>query len=443
MFKGKVVRSPVLVAMAGLLTLMQSAPSQAGPLTQVAYYPAPGTGFIGGLLIDWQSSTRVRLVNDRGAQSGTATRSGPPSQVQTVVTLDAPLSTLVPSSEPDSCGDFPTLREDTRQVVVRDTAGGLLGGSSQVIEIGTRTPTEGCDAGVSLPFGTPSDEGSAMKRIAMVARPLALDLLPGTRLAGLSEQPWLPEAGLFLAADVVTFYAGNQLMFSRSGRVVPAVFNLDRWLVLNLDGVERAYTRLAVDPATGAEVWFRAEWANGEIQRVVSDAVVKLVGPVGFGTEAQAARMWESSLFTATRQPTFFHLYKDGGGERVIKDLDAGTESRLPLDWRFAGADIVQTRSIAGGGRRERLWVPLRNRGASVRFVMESEVLRFDDGRPDQILIQPRVNHYLDRGEAVRPQGLAAAKSLPQPGGEADAGTQPLPQAKGQLRAAVRGTSAP
>lgn len=409
MFKGKISRAPAHLAIAGLLALLHAAPAAAGPLTQVAYYPTPGTGVFGGMVIDWQGASRVRLVNDRGAQLGTATRSGTPSGAQTVVTLDAPLTSLVGSNEPDRCGDFPLLRQDTRQVVVRDTDAGLLRGASQVVEMGTLTPIEGCDAGVSVPFGAATDAGTAMKRVAMVARPLTLDLLPGVQLAGLSDQPWLPDAGPTLAADVVSFYAGNQLRFSRNGRVVPAAFNADRWLVLDLGGTERAYTRLAVDLATSAEVWLRADWAGGEMQRVVADPVVKLVGPVGFGTEAQAARVWESSLFLATRQPFFFHLYQGGGGERVAKDLDAGTQARLPLQWRFAGADIVQTRVIPGVGRHERIWVPLRNRGADTRFVMESEVLRFDDGRPDQMVILPRVNHYIDRGPAV-PEAEAATQ---------------------------------
>jgi hypothetical protein len=266
-----------------------------------------------------------------------------------------------------------------------------------------------------------------MKRVAMVARPLSLDLLPGVQLAGFSDQPWLPDGDPALAADVVSFYAGNQLVFASSGRVVPAAFNADRWLVLNLGGSERAYTRLAVDLATSTEVWLRADWVGGQIQRVMADAVVKLVGPVGFGTEAQAARVWESSLFAETQQPFFIHLYTGGTGERVFKDLDTGTESRTPLNWGFAGVNLVQTRAFADIGRRERTWVPLRNRGASIRFVMESEVLHFDDGQPSQVIIQPRVNHYIDRGAAIPSQDLAG-KSSTQSLGEAGAGTPPLPQ---------------
>lgn len=392
----KMVRRSVLTALVGLFSLAQAGPALAGTVTQVAYYPSLGTSDVGGMLIDWHSLSRVRVVNYLGAQSGTVTRSG--SQV--TVTLDAPFSQLVSAGEPDSCGEFPALRQDTRQIVVRDVDGGLLRGVSQVVEIGTRTPTEGCDAGVSVPFGSASDEGSAMNRVAMLARPLVLDMQPGVQLAGFSEQEWLPESGPTLAADVVSLYAGNQAVFSGSGRVVAAAFNADRWLVLNFGSFERAYTRLAVDLATSAEVWLRADWAGGEIRRVVADPVVKLAGPAGFGTQAQAARMWESSLFTATRQPFFIYLYQGGTGERVFKDLDAGTETRVPLNWSFAGANILQSRVI-GGGRRERTWVPLRNRGAGVRFVMESEVQHFDDGRPAQTLILPRVNHYIDRGAAM------------------------------------------
>jgi hypothetical protein len=400
MMNCKVAWRFAVVAVAGLFTLGAAAPAAADTLTQVAYFHVLGSARTDSLLIDWQGATRARVANLAGAQSGSVARDA----AQAVLTLDSPLSGVEFGAEPDSCGEFPLLRRDTNQIVVRHVSGGLLRGTSQVVEIGTLTPTEGCDAGVPVPFGSLTDPGATMNRLAMVARPPMFDLLPGTRIAGFSEQEWHPDnIGAALAADVVTLHAGNQALFSASGRVVPAAFNADRWFVLNFGTFERAYTRLDTDLVSGAETWMRAEWSGGQVQRVATDTVVKLVGPVGFGGEAQASRVWESGLFSASQTPFFINLYAGGSGERILQDLDAGTETRQPITWAFSGANIVQTRPTGDFGSRERTWVPLRNRGANIRFVMESENQLFNDGFPPQVVIAPRVNFYIDRGAAVPP----------------------------------------
>lgn len=387
------------VAVAGLFTLGAAVPAAADTITQVAYFRVLGSSTIDSLLIDWQGASRARVANLAGAQSASVARDA----AQAVLTLDGPLSGVEFGVDPDSCGEFPLLRRDTNQIVVRHVSGGLLRGTSQVVAIGTLTPTEGCDAGVPVPFGSLTDPGATMNRLAMVARPPTFDLLPGTRIAGFSEQPWLTDGSALLAADVVTLYAGNQALFSTSGRVVPAAFNADRWFVLNFGTFERAYTRLDIDLVSGAETWMRAEWSGGQVQRVAADTVVKLVGPVGFGGEAQASRVWESGLFSASQTPFFINLYAGGSGERILQDLDAGTETRQPITWTLSGANIVQTRISSDGlVQFERTWVPLRNRGDKIRFVMESETLAFDGG-PPEVNIAPRVNFYIDRGAAVPP----------------------------------------
>jgi hypothetical protein len=112
--------------------------------------------------------------------------------------------------------------------------------------------------------------------------------------------------------------------------------------------------------------------------------------------------MWESGLFVATRTPFFFYLYKNGTGERVLKDLDLGTEDRTPVPvWGFDGLNLVQQRAF-GPGTRDRTWVPLSNVG-KFRWVMESETAF--DGTDTFTLIKPRVNYYKDTGKAVPPAG--------------------------------------
>ena len=97
----------------------------------------------------------------------------------------------------------------------------------------------------------------------------------------------------------------------------------------------------------------------------------------------------------------FIYLYQGGTGERVSKDLATGTESRVPITWVFYGKDIVQTR-FSGTVRRDRAWVPLRNIGGNIRFVMESETATLSDGTIQPIIL-PRVNFYVDTGKAVAP----------------------------------------
>lgn len=104
-------------------------------------------------------------------------------------------------------------------------------------------------------------------------------------------------------------------------------------------------------------------------------------------------------------------LPKNGTGERVQKDLDLGTESRVPIDsWGFDGLNLVQTRAF-GGGERHRTWVPLRNQGTKFRWVMESELIVPNVGEPFT-LIKPRVNYYEDTGKAVPPAQASQAKGM-------------------------------
>ncbi len=409
MSKSNIAQRCVSVAAAILLMLGFTLSAAADRFTQVAYYTAIGDGESGGLLIDWQANLRARVVNEYGAQSG-AVKVDPS---QRIISLDAPLSkTGYFVDSPTGCGDGPLQRKDTNQIVVRDLRSRDSRQASQVIEIGTVTILEGCEAGLVLPFGASTDAGTTLFRVAAKDRPSVRDLVPGTQIAGFSEMAWDPDGDRFLSADVLTLYAGGMALFASTGHVVPAAFDDNKWLVFNFGGFQRAYARLAVDDETGAERWLRAEWADGQAQRVLDELMVKPNLRAGFGTERQASRMWESGLFTDSPSPFSIYLYQGGTGERVTIDAASGAESRRPITWMIAGKNVLQSYSV-GDARRDRVWVPLRNSGSSVHFVLESEIMVLEDGTAvPQIL--PRVNFYTDRGKATVSQAIPAA-ALRQP----------------------------
>lgn len=394
----RIARRLAVPALFALVSTSLTQHAQAARPGQTAYYPQWGTGVIYGALIDWNGTNRVRVVTSAGAQLGTVSRSG----TQSVISLDAPISTLQVNSELNSCEELSTQRKDTMAFVVRDLSGDANRGISQIVEMGTLTNVDSCDIGQVFPFGLPTDAGLTLKRVAMEERPDIRDLVPGTSLAGFTEVDWPLGFDFDLGADVVTFYAGGQVLFARSGHVVPANFTADRWLVLGLPQGQRAYTRLEIDAETGAQSWLRAEWSGGLPQRVLGELVVKPDAKAGFGTERQTARIWESGLFSQTSITTRFQLYVGGTGERVDTFLLEGTQSRSPITWRFDGKSIVQRRAIGGGtAQRERTWVPMRN-AERVRFVMENENTIRADGTVS-VLFPPRVNFYIDRGRAVAP----------------------------------------
>jgi hypothetical protein len=387
------VRRLVVRAGAAVLMLGLALPALAVP---VAYFTASaGTAY--PVLIDWQDAARARVVNYLGAQSGAVTGDA----AQRVITLDSPISYTTYSAEQYCVDGIQEMqRVDTTQLVVRDVTGLADQGTSQMVEIGTVTTLDGCRAGLVVPFGSIADTGLTVNRLAMSARPSVKDLKPGTRIAGFSEQVWVPGAFGSIGADVVTLFAGGTASFAATGHVVPAALNAENWLVFDFGSFARAYTRLAVDTSTGAETWLRAEWAGGQAQRVMEELVVKPAAPADFGTERQASRMWESGMFADDAQVHLFsYLYQGGTGERVTMDLVAGTESRVPITWAFAGSSIVQTRFV-GTTRVDRTWVPLRNIKGKLVFVMENEIRTYADGST-HTYIPPRVNFVIDTGKAV------------------------------------------
>lgn len=383
-----------LCAGAALVAASLPGTALAGTTKSIAYF-AVGDGSSNAYLIDWQPKNKARVANINGAASGTVAS----DETQKVVTFNSPISFSITNW--DDCGEEIQQRTDTNQLVVRDHTGGV----TEFVEIGTITNVGGCHDGQVEPFGSLTDEGQPLTRLSMAARPPVTDLVPGTQIAGFSEDVVTPDA-FGLAQDVVTMQSGN-VQFHASGHVVPGAFDANKWFVLNLPSGQRAYTRLAVDAKTGGETWLLADWSAGKAQRVEEVSMVKTSAGAGFGTVAQASRMWESGLFAATRTPFFFYLYKNGKGERVQKDLDLGTESRAPISsWGFDGLNLLTHRDFGSAGTRDRTWVPLSNVG-KFHWVLESETAF--DGSDTFVLIKPRVNSYEDTGKAVKPTGSLTA----------------------------------
>ena len=166
------------------------------------------------------------------------------------------------------------------------------------------------------------------------------DLVPGVSLAGLSADGQTVDAPM--PADMATINAAGVLGFARAGRDITYQVDPAGWFVLDLGASgQRGYLRLTAADGRGLEQWMVADFSAGQPVRVESAPVVKVVAGTSWGTVAESARMWSSGLFSKTRTPFYFYLYRKGNGERVFMDLDAGTETRDPVRaWRIAPEEI-------------------------------------------------------------------------------------------------------
>jgi hypothetical protein len=377
---------------AGVALAVAALPASALAAAKSTAYFAFADGARTAYLIDWLPKARARVAARLGARTGTIAEDGG----QKTISFDTPMSYTY--EDVDACGLPIEKRYEFRQLIVRN----LPAGVTQFVQLGAQVNVGGCQDGLTEPFGSPSDTGESLKRVAMSDRPPMTDMVPGVQIAGFSEEASQQPPG-YVAEDVVTLSDGSA-SFQRTGSVVPATLGANGWLVFSFPDFQRAYTRLAVDTKTAGETWLLADWADSLPQRVEEVLVVKPVAGAGFGSVAQASRMWESGLFqnsVVLRSAT--HLYKSGTGERVTQYLDQDIESRDPIQsWGFAGVNLMQHRSTDDGWVvHTRTWVPLRNQGSKVRWVMENETRLFD-GQPIPG-IKPRVNFYIDTGKAVPP----------------------------------------
>ncbi|MEK8029374.1 hypothetical protein AACH06_00960 [Ideonella sp. DXS29W] len=373
---------------AAVLSACLAMPAAAAGTKSTAYYASDSNDT--AYLIDWYATgNKVRVAGQGGASTGTYVDDG----TQKLITLATPLSETWLYTY-DDCGTV-YAKSAVRQLVVRDLPGGL----AQTVPIGEYTQIGGCHEGEVTPFGSVTDEGAGMNRLAMNARPAMDDLQFGLEIAGFSEDH-LAFAETTYAQDVVTFL-DNRVRFRATGDTVPAAVNAKKWLVMTLpQGDQRAFTRLAVNNTTQGETWLMAGWAKDQATWTTKIQVVKTLEGASFGTVAQASRKWESGLFRGTRTPFFIYLYGDTTGERVQKDLDAGTERRTPIsEWGFQGLTLWQERPLGGDDVAVRRWQPLRNEGTKTHWVLESE--SWVRSGVDTVSIKPRVNYYVDTGKAV------------------------------------------
>lgn len=383
----KLSRPGMLLAAALALGLAQPL-ALARPVLHVAAEPLSTSAY----LIDWRPAGRVTFVDAQGRREGRYTTAGS----QRVITLEAPLQFAYNAIDPD-CPEAPqAFRVDVHQVGITRTAGTERRGESSLAQAGILHTLTGCNAGREQPWGSLSGPGLPTRHLDAALRPSIADLAPGVVIAGPSED--VTPGEMYPAADLMTVEPGAG-RFAATGNAHP-LSTVDGWLVLDLPGRQRAYTRVGVD-RHGGESWLRADWSDGQPQTVAQAWMVKPEAGAGFGSLRQASRMWASGSTLGSTLTTFaIHLYPDGSGVRVAVDVPSGTENRQPITWAFDGNDIVQWRS-SGGGIGERTWQPLRNSGTR-RFLMETEVRRMPDGSV-QPFIKPRVNFYVDTGPAVPP----------------------------------------
>ena len=394
--------TPFLAAASLTLGGLLGASAAQARITDTVYF-TPDYGSTSTYLVNWTSATRARVMDPVGSYRGDLSDDGS----QRVVSFDSPPSSTV-TLFPDSCGNPYTATRQVNQLVFRQVSGSPRAASSAIVEIGTETALDGCDAGTVLPFGSLTDAGFPVAHRAMNNRAPMTDVVDGVQLAGLVEAPSDPLVP-FPAQDIASLLPGQQLRFEGTGTVVPGVLNADGWLVLSMPGFTRAYTRLVVDGATGAETWLESAWVNGKPATARELLLTKPLAGAGFGNTKAAAHVWESGLFLGANNPFFFWLYRDFTGERVSQTLSPPTETRQPITWAFDGLNIATTRTPADGTVRVRTWKPIANVGKN-RWIMESETIRFPDGSVVDLIL-PRVNFYVDRGVATRPTSLAGTKA--------------------------------
>lgn len=356
-------------------------------------------------LVESHGGDAVRLVSRYGAATGTATRQGNISTVRLLATIDAEYYL----SDVDACGEQPLVRDSLQRVQFTRMEGTPKLGRSSIVTMGFVTYLTGCEIGKVVPYGSPSDVGWTALHRDMLLRESTADLVPGVYLAGMSrDEVLLPdEPWALLTADIVQFQTGGSLRFMLDGVVVDSTVTPDRWIVLNLNGMQRGYTRLRTDPVTHGESWLEARFEGGVPVTMQQTLMVKPQQGASFGGVAQTARVWASSVTYGEPDTFSIHLYTDGTGDRVSRYAD-GTADREPVTWHYAGKNVQIDRDVIPGFGfyTRRTWQPLKTRGP-VHFVMESEIGWLVGDPAPHPRIPRRVMAYLDDGPAVPPTARA------------------------------------
>jgi len=408
----RTVRAATLAVFTVLATpalLLASPGARAASPQRTAYWQAvPADIKTATYLVDWVPATGMASVTDGVSRaSGHYTDDG----VQRLVTLDSPsVKSEAIWPRPDDCGIYVNARTSlTRYAFVR-TGGTDRHGHTEVHEEAQTVLTEGCNAGRIVASTSLSDAVPAQAHLNLSARPSMSDLVPGVQIAGFSSMPVLavPVLSASLAQDIADLLPGGQIRFHGEGFTVPATvpyqFTADQWLMLGLPGVDRRYTRLEVNPDTGAETWMAAEFAAGAPQWTAAVLVTKAQPRVTPLTMQQAAHVWRSGLSRSEFMFFDIELYPDMTGTRVSLDRPTGGEFRTPLTWAFSGNGITQSWATRGA-QVERTWIPIGDRGRQ-HWVMEYD--RYVDNEGASSTGMARVNFYADKGPATPPAARAA-----------------------------------
>ena len=369
------------------------------------FYVPVSFGQTGSWYVVFGSGGKARLVGQAGNRQGNYTDSG----TEQVVTLGSALSYeyLSAPNDVDCNGKRYQKRYDLKQIIFRRGASVSANkGKSSVVEIGTIVHVGGCTPGATEPVGSVSDPGYEMHHRATNSRTPMTDVVAGFTMAGFREGA-APDAYLNpyaqIAADGLTLDDATTARFTGTDTTVAASLDAEQWLVLQMPGFQRGYTRILLNSASGTETWMEAEFSGGKPQRVTNVLMVKPMPGATFGTKSEASRMWESMIGLGTNNPFFFHLYGNWTGETVSKDIAAASAFRVPLTWRFDGGDVVTSRGVGSNGSTlaERRWLPLARTGKYI-VVMEQEV-RTPPASAAFVYIPWRVIFYLDRGKATPP----------------------------------------
>jgi hypothetical protein len=384
----------------------------AGP-QQVSYVRADDAG-IDAWLVDWKTTPHAAHVSDLiGSADGTFTYDG----TQRLVTLDTPISVTIPAVD---CNGLPMSQlVAINQVVFRKVSGGALEGMAQVVEIGNIIDIDGCTPGLVTPFGSPTDPGVDTDFLDMTQRAPITDLVPGTSIAGMSEDAFDPVTGVLTERVQVTTFKTGRVTFDSTLHTYDTNNN-DGWIVVDYGAFRRGYTRLTQDTQSGKEVWLSAEWSDGQPTQVSRQLMAKPRFPAGFGGRTSASHDWQSGLFAETDTPVHFLLFHDLTGEFDQYQPD-GSKITQDVRWNLQDPNIQIRRGDPAAVAYKRTWQPIGNYGSN-HWVLETE-----DTYTDKVLtgtrITTRVNFYIDEGPAMPPAAQAPKATAAGAAGEGMAHT--------------------
>jgi hypothetical protein len=381
--------------------------TQAAGTQSVSYVRSDDAG-TDAWLVDWKTTPHSAHVSDLvGSADGTFTYDG----TQRLVTLNAPISVVIPAID---CNGLPMSQlVSIMQIVFRKTSGHELSGTAQVVEIGDIIDLDGCTPGLVTPFGSPTDPGVDTDFLDMTQRASTKDLVPGSEIAGMSEDPFDPVNGTLVERAQVATLDKGRVTFDSTHHTYQTT-NSDGWLVVDYGAFQRGYTRLTRDKKLGKEVWFSAEWGNGAPTQVSRVLMVQPNAAAGFGGRTASSRDWESGLFALTDTPVHFLLFHDLTGEFDQYQAD-GTVITQDVRWVKQSANIQIRRGDPAGTAYKRTWQPIANYGSRQHWVLETEDT-YTAGVLSGTRIVTRVNDYIDEGPATPPAdtpksaGAAAAR---------------------------------